>query len=101
MIAIGLPVTFTDSPVAVSNRLERLAPTWAALICHGGRDLFATALPGCVVLVLGAEGGGLSAAAKAAADLELTIPLAPPVDSLNVAAAAAVTLFELRRRRRS
>jgi tRNA G18 (ribose-2'-O)-methylase SpoU len=51
-----------------------------------------------VALMLGAEGDGLSRAALAAADTVVTIPMAGGVDSLNVAAASAVALWELRRR---
>lgn len=43
-----------------------------------------------VALVLGAEGSGLSAAALAAADVRVRIPMATGVDSLNVATAGAV-----------
>ena len=43
-----------------------------------------------VALLLGAEGPGLSAEALAAADVRVRIPMAPGVDSLNVATAAAV-----------
>ncbi|MDD7932108.1 TrmH family RNA methyltransferase [Actinomycetospora straminea] len=43
-----------------------------------------------VALLLGAEGPGLSAAALAAADVRVRIPMAGDVDSLNVATAAAV-----------
>jgi tRNA G18 (ribose-2'-O)-methylase SpoU len=46
-----------------------------------------------VALLLGAEGPGLSDAAVSAADLVVSIPLADGVDSLNVAAAAAVAFF--------
>jgi tRNA G18 (ribose-2'-O)-methylase SpoU len=46
-------------------------------------------------LLLGAEGSGLSAAAMAAADARVTIPMRNGVDSLNVAAAAAVAFWEL------
>lgn len=46
----------------------------------------------CAVL-LGAEGPGLTAAALAAADERVTIPMAGGVDSLNVAAAAAVAFY--------
>ncbi|MGH4025221.1 MAG: TrmH family RNA methyltransferase, partial [Pseudonocardiaceae bacterium] len=45
---------------------------------------------GRVAWLLGAEGPGLSAAALAAADLAVRIPMAPGVDSLNVATAAAI-----------
>jgi tRNA G18 (ribose-2'-O)-methylase SpoU len=48
-------------------------------------------------LLLGAEGPGLSAAAMTAADARVTIPMRNGVDSLNVAAAAAVAFWELNR----
>lgn len=48
-----------------------------------------------VALLLGAEGPGLSEGALAAADAVATIPMAPGVDSLNVATAAAVALARL------
>jgi len=44
-------------------------------------------------LLLGEEGSGLSAAALAAADVRVRIPLVTGVDSLNVAAAAAVACY--------
>jgi tRNA G18 (ribose-2'-O)-methylase SpoU len=46
--------------------------------------------PPRIALLLGSEGPGLSDAALARADLRVRIPLAPAVDSLNVAAASAV-----------
>ena len=46
-------------------------------------------------VLLGAEGPGLSAAALAAADQRVRIPMADGVDSLNVATAAAVTFATL------
>jgi len=48
-------------------------------------------------LLLGAEGPGLSAAALAASDRRVAIPMRRGVDSLNVAAAAAVAFWELGR----
>lgn len=50
---------------------------------------------GRVALLLGAEGPGLSAAALARADRRVRIPMAPGVDSLNVAAASAVAFAHL------
>ena len=46
-------------------------------------------------LLMGAEGPGLSAGALAASDQRVVIPMARGVDSLNVAAAAAVACWEL------
>ena len=51
--------------------------------------------PERLALVFGAEGDGLSRQALAAADTVVTIPMAHGVDSLNVAAAAAVALYAL------
>jgi tRNA G18 (ribose-2'-O)-methylase SpoU len=53
-----------------------------------------------VALVLGAEGPGLSPGALAAADLRVRIPMSAGVDSLNVAAAAAVACYAISRQRR-
>jgi len=55
-------------------------------------------LPARLALLLGTEGRGLSDEALAAADLQIRIPMAPEMDSLNVAAAGAVALHWLRKR---
>jgi tRNA G18 (ribose-2'-O)-methylase SpoU len=46
-------------------------------------------------LLLGSEGDGLSELALAAADVRVRIPMAPSVDSLNVAAASAVAFHRV------
>jgi tRNA G18 (ribose-2'-O)-methylase SpoU len=51
--------------------------------------------PGRVALLLGAEGGGLSPGALAAAHRRVRIPMRPGVDSLNVATAAAIALHRV------
>ncbi|HET6300020.1 RNA methyltransferase [Microbacterium sp.] len=63
-------------------------------------DTFAADAPPKVALLLGAEGDGLSRAALDAADVTVTIPMRSGVDSLNVAAASAVALWELTARDR-
>jgi tRNA G18 (ribose-2'-O)-methylase SpoU len=50
-----------------------------------------------VALLVGAEGTGLSDAALATCDRRVRIPIAPMVDSLNVATAAAVAFHRLGR----
>lgn len=64
-------------------------------------DDFAAAPPERLAIVLGAEGDGLSRAALSVADTIVTIPMKHGVDSLNVAAASAVALYQLRQPSRS
>ena len=72
--------------------------TTVALTPSGDVDIddFARHAPRRLALLLGAEGAGLGSATLAAADHRVRIPLAPGVDSLNVATAAAVALHALR-----
>jgi tRNA G18 (ribose-2'-O)-methylase SpoU len=50
-----------------------------------------------VAIVLGHEGEGLTRATLDACEYRARIPMAAAVDSLNVATAAAITLYEMRR----
>jgi TrmH family RNA methyltransferase len=50
-----------------------------------------------VALVLGNEGAGVSAQLESAADRRIAIPLTRPVESLNVAVAAGILLYEVTR----
>jgi tRNA G18 (ribose-2'-O)-methylase SpoU len=56
---------------------------------------FAVDAPERVALVLGTEGEGLTPEALAAADTVVQIPMAHGIDSLNVAATAAVAMWAL------
>jgi tRNA G18 (ribose-2'-O)-methylase SpoU len=56
---------------------------------------FAANAPERIALVLGAEGEGLTPEALAAADTVVRIPMAHGIDSLNVAATAAVAMYAL------
>ncbi|KAM3093958.1 TrmH family RNA methyltransferase [Phormidesmis sp. 146-35] len=49
------------------------------------------------LILLGNEGAGLSEDLRALADCQVTIPLSPGVESLNVAIAAALLLYEAKR----
>jgi tRNA G18 (ribose-2'-O)-methylase SpoU len=73
--------------------------TVAALALADGAtslDDLVPALPQRLAMVLGTEGDGLSRRAVRDADLVVRIPMAPGVDSLNVAAAGAVAMWALR-----
>lgn len=61
-------------------------------------DLAVATDPVCVVV--GSEGSGVSRLVRERADYRVAIPMSGHVSSLNAAAAAAVALFEIVRRRR-
>jgi RNA methyltransferase, TrmH family len=93
-------------PVATRQPLARAADVVRS---HGIRLLAAvpvggTPLPRCdlrapIAGALGNEGGGLPAFLIGAADECLTIPMRAPVESLNVATAAALVAYEAQRQR--
>lgn len=64
-----------------------------------------TPLPDCdlrgpAAILFGSEGPGLPDRVIAAADMRMTIPMQSPVESLNVAVAAALVVYEAARQRR-
>ena len=56
-------------------------------------------LTGPLALVVGSEGSGLPEDVLSEADLLVSIPMAPRVESLNVAVATALLIYEARRQR--
>jgi TrmH family RNA methyltransferase len=76
-----------------------LAGTWIGAVVRDAPSLWSCELPGQAVgWAFGSEGAGLSAAALECCALRVSIPMSREVESLNVGAAAAVCLFERRRR---
>ena len=69
-----------------------------ALVAHGARPLDSVDLSEPTTFVLGAERDGLPQYILAACDERATIPLARDAESLNVAAAGAIALYERARR---
>ncbi len=59
----------------------------------------AVAWKGRVLLMMGGAGGGLDASTIAHCETRVTIPMAPPVESLNVAVAAGILVYAARRQR--
>jgi tRNA G18 (ribose-2'-O)-methylase SpoU len=66
-----------------------------AVVAPGATPLARFSPPARFALLLGAEGPGLSAAARASCDHLVTIPMSPGADSLNVATAGAIFLWAL------
>lgn len=77
---------------------EQLDVPLVATALTQGVSLYKAALPACCAWLVGNEGQGVAPDLLALADLNVFIPQAPGVESLNVAVAAAICLFEQRRR---
>jgi TrmH family RNA methyltransferase len=73
--------------------------TAAATGLDDAQPLYAANLRGPMAWIFGSEGQGVRPELLAAATLRLRIPMPGAVESLNVAAAAAVCLFEMVRQR--
>lgn len=71
----------------------------AATVVTGEKTHFDVDLTKPTVVILGQEGAGLSEDIMAGIDLRVRIPMAETIDSLNVATAAAVILYEALRQR--
>ena len=105
-VAGSMGTIFEQPVVRVDNLVETLnllrARGVRCLAAHprpGATKLAATDLRGDCCLVFGAEGPGLTAGALAACDGMVEIPMPSHMNSLNVAVATGVFLYEATRQR--
>jgi tRNA G18 (ribose-2'-O)-methylase SpoU len=99
--ALRLPVL---EPADLRGAVDRLRAEFgliaAATVTDPGAepsDTFADARPGRLALVLGSESAGLDPRWVARCDRRVTIPMRPGADSLNLAVAAGILLFQVMR----
>jgi tRNA G18 (ribose-2'-O)-methylase SpoU len=95
-----LPIV--ESAHLVQSLLDLRARGIRCLAAHPsdtGKTLAQADLTGDCCLIFGNEGYGISPEVLAACDETVAIPMPPAVDSLNVATAAAVFLYEAARQR--
>jgi TrmH family RNA methyltransferase len=94
-----LPVIREPDPVRIVTALRARGLRLAATAPGDGRPMHEADFRGPTALLLGAEGRGLAAELVAAADVAVSIPMRAPVESLNVAVAAGVLVYEALRQR--
>ncbi len=92
---LRLPIFELENPDEL-EALERFR--LAALVPRDGIDYREADYARPMAILLGREGAGLDPSLLAHAELALTIPMLGEVESLNVATAAALVLFEAARR---
>lgn len=95
----AMPVIITDAQAALvrlRQQLGRKLKIAAATLSPQALPVTEVTRPSHLAIVLGNEGSGLGVELLRQADFEITIPVDPAADSLNVAAASAILLYALR-----
>ncbi len=94
-----IPILHANAP-ALMTWLHKNRIRLAAASAHEGGPVFRASLHGPIALLFGNEARGVSRKMRESADLLLRVPIYGGAESLNVAAAAAVCLYEAVRQRR-
>jgi TrmH family RNA methyltransferase len=95
--AFRLPSVATDAEGLLAWARERGVELWVAAADGTPLARASRADRTPLALVLGNEGAGVGATVAAAAQRRVSIPLAPSVESLNIAVAAGILLYEVTR----
>jgi TrmH family RNA methyltransferase len=90
---LRIPVSGRVAFEAFASDARRAGREICGAIPSSGEDVFRSPISASSVVVIGSEGSGLPAGAYRYLDRKLTIPMRPPVDSLNAAVAAALLLY--------
>lgn len=98
--AFRLPHLVIADAAAVLDRLAAAGVPTIAAAADAETRYDAADLKSKAAILVGSEGAGLPADVASRAALRVRIPMAAPVESLNVAVAAGVLLFEAARQRR-
>ncbi len=97
---LELPIVETSSLLSTLAQLRARGIRCVAAHPHAeGKTLSQADFKSDCCILFGSEGYGISPGALAACDEAAAIPMPPTVDSLNVASAAAVFLYEANRQR--
>lgn len=90
-----VPLVRVTNLARALDHLKRLG-YWCVGLEPGATGTIAETRPGgAIALVLGAEGEGLRRLTRERCDFHVRLPMSGPVESLNVASAAAVALYAL------
>ena len=99
--AFHLPVCRVRAMAALVDDWRRSGVTIAATVPRGGVSMYDHDFRRPTALLVGGEGPGLASELIASADVRISIPMHGAIESLNVAVAAALVLYEAQRQRSS
>ncbi len=98
---VHIPIVQTTNLVRALNVLKEEGYWVGGAAADADSMLWDAPMDGRIVLVMGAEGPGLSRLVRENCDFTVALPVAGQVDSLNVAQATSVLAFEWVRRGRT
>lgn len=102
VLRAGMGAHFSMALAQSADLAQAIAAFGGGVACtvpRGGVAIAQADLSGRVGWIFGAEGQGVSEALAARANLKVSIPMPGGAESLNVAAAAAICIYEWSRRR--
>jgi TrmH family RNA methyltransferase len=97
--AFRLPIATGASLTEIETAVKKAGVTLATTVPRGGTPLPSADLRTPTAILFGAEGAGLPDGVIQRADVRLSIPMRGEVESLNLAVAAAIVLYEAARQR--
>lgn len=92
---LRLPVFETEDLAATVREIGKTVPTFATVPDCAAESICAQDFSGGAAAIIGNEGNGVSEAVLSAAQKRVTIPMRGNAESLNAAAAATVTVWEM------
>lgn len=92
---LRLPVYETADLAATVTEIGKTVPTFATVPDSTAQSICAQDFSGGAAVIIGNEGNGICAAVLAAAQNRITVPMRGNAESLNAAAAATVTIWEM------
>jgi RNA methyltransferase, TrmH family len=95
-----LPMGVSDNLGALVKSYQQQGVRVISTTSHTQTSYWDVDLTQPTLILMGNEGAGLSEDLAALADLQVKIPMSPTVESLNVATAAALIMYEVRRQQR-
>lgn len=98
---VGVDLVVCAAAADATNRLRSAGYRLVGTVINGGTPYDRAELGAPLAVVVGNEAHGLSADLAAELDENLTIPMAGPTESLNVAMAGTIICFEVLRRART
>ncbi len=96
---LHIPVVPVNSISEAVNWLKAKEFQIVGTVPEGGESVFEAKFGDRVAVLIGNEARGLSEEAKRSVDLSVTVPMVGKAESLNVAVAAGIVLYEILRRR--